>query len=822
MMAKLYFYPIDLTYKVLSGRASVYIYGRTLEGKQICVVDDDFAPYFYALPEKNTDIGQLKDRIRDVRVKGREEYSVEKVEIVKKLLEGRKVAAVKVTVNVPAGVVKIREEIKDLIGVDHCIEYDIHFTKRYLIDKGIIPLVMTEVDAEPSDEQERTRVPIFKANSIEQSSGDTIENLKVLAFDIEVYNPEGKNTDPERHPIVMIALHGKRFKKVLTWKKWDSKLDYLEVLDGEGEMLDRFKELVVEYSPDILTGYYSDGYDFPYIVKRAAKRKVKLDLGLDHDTVSVGRGRNKQVDNTGIVHIDILAFIRRVISRKLRTDSLKLDNVAGELLGEKKDDVDIDILAESWDTGRGKDLEKFAEYNLKDAKLTIDLFENVLPNLVEMVKIVGQKISDVNRMSFSALVEWYIMRRTLEFDQFIPNKPHHKELVRRMDEKIQGAFVFEPKPGLYDNVAVFDFRSLYPSIIVSHNIGPDMLNCDCCVEQEKVPVEGFKLWFCKKKKGFMSSLLGDVITRRQRVKEIMKKADPDKKKFLDARQESLKVLANSYYGYLAFFGARWYSKDSARSVTAYGRHYIHQVIEAAKAKDFEIVYGDTDSIFLKLGGFDENEAMNFIDDVNAKLPGVMELEFEGMFPRALFVAMKGDDGGAKKKYAMIDEKGNLIIKGFEMVRRNVSLIAKEVQQEVLRIILKENQPELAFEYAKEMINKLRKKEILTDELVISTMLTKSIDSYESIGPHVAAAKLMKQKGMAVVPGMIIRYVVGVGKDKIRDRVKLVSDVKKGEYDAEYYVSHQVIPAVDKIFEVLGFDVKSIAEGKDQTSLGKFF
>ena len=106
--------------------------------------------------------------------------------------------------------------------------------------------------------------------------------------------------------------------------------------------------------------------------------------------------------------------------------------------------------------------------------------------------------------------------------------------------------------------------------------------------------------------------------------------------------------------------------------------------------------------------------------------------------------------------------------------------------------------------------------------MIRTMLTKPIDQYESIGPHVAAAKRMIKKGVTVYPGMIISYVVVSGKDKIRDRARLPSELKKGEYDADYYINNQVVPAVDKIFEVLGFDIAMVADKKNQSTLGSYF
>ncbi len=822
-MAAIQFYPIDLTYKVSGGKADIYIFGRTTDGKQICVVDPDFEPYFYVLPAKGASTIVLKENLTKIQetVDGKE-LKVTKAEDAKKMLDGRDRNAIKVTVNIPKAVPGLRDQIRELKDVDSILEYDVLYTRRYLIDKKITPLVLTDAEVEDTDGRiERMKVPTFKATSISQTEDGSLNEFRILAFDIETYNPQGKATVPEKHPIVMLSLYGQDFKKVITWKRFKTDLDYVEFVEGEAQLLERFKELVAEYSPDVMAGYYSDGFDMPFIIKRAEKYKIKIDISLDGDVAILGRGRAKAIDTVGIVHFDILNFIRRVISRKLKTDVYTLDEVSAELLGEKKDDVDLDRLAPAWDAA-SDELSDFAKYNLKDSRLTYELCEKILPNLLELVKLIGQSMKDVNRMSFSQLVEWYLIRRAADFNQFIPNRPHHGVLEDRMAERVKGAFVFEPTPGLYDNVVVFDFRSLYPSIIVSHNISIETLNCDCCRGKEQVPVEGYDLWFCKNKKGFFPTVLKEIITRRTRVKEIMKTADEKKRPFLDARQESLKVLSNSFYGYLGFYAARWYSKDSARSVTAYGRHYIHQVIDDAKEKGFEVLYSDTDSIFIHLKDKPEVDSIKFCEDINAKLPGMMELEYEGTYKRALFVSIKDSDSGAKKKYAMIDKDNRIMIKGFETVRRNVSPIAKRVQQEVIRMVLEDKEPKKAYEYVRNTVQDLADKRVATEELAIPTKLTKPIEAYDSIGPHVAVAKRMKAKGMEVYPGMIVSYVVTPGKDKIRDRAKLPEEVKQGEYDAEYYINNQVVPAVETILDVFGYGSEELTGGKKQSKLGQYF
>ena len=386
----------------------------------------------------------------------------------------------------------------------------------------------------------------------------------------------------------------------------------------------------------------------------------------------------------------------------------------------------------------------------------------------------------------------------------------------------KGAFVFEPKPGLYDNIVVFYYLSLYPTIIGSHNISPGTINCGCCEGTEKAPLENGSIWFCRKKKGFIPALIEELITRRMRIKEIIKDEKNEKFAILDARQNSIKLLANSFYGYLGFFAARWYSIECAQATTAYGRHYIKDVIAKAEKAEFKVLYSDTDSIFLTLDNKTKQDVERFAEKINQELPGLMELEFEGYYPAGIFVSAKIGAFGAKKKYALLDENGILKIKGFESVRRNWSLIAKEAQEKVLEIILKEHDNEKALQYVKNVIEDLRSKKIPMEKVIIRTQLQKEISDYDNKGPHVAVAQRLRNRGINVGPGSMIKFIVTQGSDIIRDRSKLPDEVHNEEYDANYYINNQVVPAVERIFAVLGYSKEELLESREQKKLEGFF
>ncbi len=817
-MVEIEFYPIDISYSVEQGKAVINLFGRTADGKQICVQDNSFEPYFWVISKKDS-INKIVENIEKIRVEKDKEISiVTKTQVKEKKFFGKNITAIKVFTKLPRDVNIIRNEIKNLDVKTY--EFDISFTRRYLIDKDIIPLTLCKAEGEFINK--KSRVSVMKAEKVGNIGDEIIENPRILAFDIETYNPRGKNIDAKKDPIIMISFYGNELRKIITWKRFKTDNKNIEFVDSELGLINKFREIIGLYKPDIITGYFSDGFDFPYIEERAKKYNINLGIGLDYSSVKINKRGISTAKLTGIVHLDIFKFIRKIMGTTLETDTYSLNSVAEEILGEKKNDVNLDNLASVWDN-KPEQLEEFCDYNLQDSKLTFMLCKEILPNIIELIKIVGLPIAEVSRMSFSQLDEWYLIKQANVINEIAPNKPTYDQIKERRNNTYKGAFVFKPTPGLYKNIIIFDFRSLYPTIITSHNISPDTLNCRCCEDEKHVP-EFDKYWFCSKKKGFISTVLEGIITRRMRVKEIMKTVDKKKLKLFNARQYALKTIGNSMYGYMGFFGARWYSIECARSITAYGRYYIQKVIDDAKNAGFKVLYSDTDSVFLILDEKTKDDTKKFVESINANLPDLMEIEYEGFYPRGIFVSAKEGAYGAKKKYALLSEDNHIIIKGFETIRRNWSFVAKETQREILNIILKEGNPKKAFDYVKDIITDLRDKKIPIEKVVIHTQLQKAISEYDSIGPHVAVAKRMINKGIPVGPGSLIKYVITKGKikEKIRDRAKLPEEISKDDYDSDYYINNQIIPSVEKIFEVLGFEKDDLINSLNQSKLDTYF
>ncbi len=822
-MVSVEFFPIDVDYVTSpSGRGIIRIFGRTLDEKRVCIFDDSFEPYFYVLPRKTEDIRMLIEKLMALKVRDNERLAyVTRAEPIKKMLSGKEVDAVKVYVNHPKDVAVLRDEVREFKEVAERFEADIPFVRRYLIDKNLIPLISCAAEGEEIEENVLADITL-KARLVEQKGDIFIKNPRILAFDIEVSSKQ-KMPDGEKDPIVMLAFYGNDgYSKVITWKEFPNPKKDVEFVPDEGNLILRFKEVVQEYKPDYLAGYFSDGFDFPYLHERADKFKIKLTLGLDRSTIKFSRrGGVSTAKITGIAHIDVFKFLKRVMSELFHAQSYDLDTVAKKLLGEGKKEVDIGTLHDAWDANDSEKIKEFCEYNLQDARLTHRLVNIMMPHLNEFVKTIGLPVDDISRMTFGQIVEWYLVKHLQEFHELIPNRPSRIEMRKRDMESYEGAFVFEPEPGLYKDIMVFDFRSLYPTIITAHNICTSTITDtaeDAHISPE-IEVNGKKVhyYFTHKRDGFIPVILKDVLMRRNRIKEIMAK-DQKKDPVLNARQYSLKIVANSFYGYFGFSGARWYSNECAAAITAYGRDYIKKVIAEAQKAGFKIIYSDTDSIFLALGEKEKKDALNFLKEVNRGLPSLMELEFQDYYPRGLFVMKKGEAKGAKKKYALIDEEGNIKVTGFETVRGDWSILAKEVQERVFEIILREKDVEKAVGYVKDIIKKVEKKEIPMEKMIIQKQMKKDIHEYESIGPHVEVAKRLRERGESVGPGSIITYVVNEGKGMVRERAKPADESES--YDSEYYIHNQIIPVVTKIFDVLGYGKDTFIQ-KEQSTLGDF-
>jgi len=778
--------------------------------RKITVLDPNFSHYFYAIGDNPGELSKLVSKVEDKS--GERIVRPKSAKVVRRTLGGSDVNAVKVSLFSPRDMQVIRRAVHGLPDVKSLYEFDIQPHRSYLLDRGLIPMDGLEVEVSEADEGQAVHA-VFSPKSFQVQEVP----LRVMSFDIEVYNPSG-SPRADRDPIIMISLSDNSgFRKVLTWKHFDGYPEYVECLGCEREMIDRFVAIVRERDPDVLLGYNTDMFDFPYLRERARLLKTKLSLGVDGSEVSFRRHRFASAARVrGRIHVDVFSLVDFMATiGSVRLIHYTLEDVYRHFTGKEKPDFEFTELPAAWESG-GEPLRRLVDYSMSDADATLELGLMFLPLFVELTRVVGQTLFDVSRMTPGQLVEWLLISEARRRGELVPPRPVGEEFEERLEETYAGAYVMEPVRGLHEDLVVFDFRSLYPSIIVTHNIDPYTLNCKCCGEKERTKVPGLGYWFCRKREGFIPATLRKLIEARSRIKKELKKHGRETKEYrvLNARQTAYKIIANSAYGMLGYSRARWYSKECAESVTSFGRHYIRTTIEMARNSGFKVVYSDTDSLLCKLNGKSRASAVRFMEWANKKLPGIIELEFEGFYPRGVFIT--------KKRYAMVDEEGRMVVKGLEFVRRDWASIAKKTQEEVLKAILKEGSPKKAAEIIKGVTRDLQEGKVALEDLIIYTQLKMPIESYKSIGPHVVAARRLRSLGHQVEPGMMIAYIVVKGPGSISERSYPIEMLQNREPDPEYYISNQVLPAVMRIMEVLGYGEEDLRFTRDkQMGLEKF-
>jgi len=812
------FIPIDYDYFDYQGKNYAKIIGRTDKGKQACIIDSCNIYFWAILKPKISDkkIKELQKKINKIKIKKAGRISsVIKTELHNKNFLEKPVKAIKIFITNLKDVHEISSKIP-MKYIDKRREKDLGYITKYILERKLKPLQWYKIDGEVLTNEDFGGISqaldidlILKADKIIETNQKPF-TPKILAYDIEADELEiGKGE------ILMISLVGENFQKVLTWKKCSTKLNYVECFKDEAEMLEAFVKYVKQYSPDILAGYFSDGFDLPYLRTRAEKNKIKLGLGIDNSQPTFSRGRLLTGKIKGIVHIDLLRFIRNAYSQYMQSETLSLNEVAGELLGERK--LEFSPLEQA--KLNKPDWNKFFKYNLQDSILAYKLTQKLLPDLKEFTKIVQEPLFNISRNTMASDFEDFVIHNLNKFNEIAEKRPPHEEIgKRRMRPKYEGAFVFQPIPGLYNNICFFDFSSMYASIIVSYNLSLSTLT-----KEKKNSYKGElakKPAYFTKQPGFIPQLLKEIIDKRRKSKQEYKKnPDPISK----VRSNAYKLLANAAYGYQGFFGARYYCLEAASSTAYFARQNIKQAIEKIKKAKFTPVYSDTDSIAFKLNKHTKKQTLELLKKINSKLPGIMELDLEDFYKRGIWVTKRTGEFGAKKKYALINEKGKIKIRGFETVRRDWCNLARQTQNHILQLVLKTGNEKLALTYIKKIIKQIKNREIPLNQLLIRTQLKKPISEYKSISPHVTIAKKMQEQELPIDIGMIIEYYIAEPKDKkralVRERARLPSE--KGKYDIDYYLNNQILPAVENIFEVFNINVKELVEGKNQKKLFEF-
>jgi DNA polymerase-2 len=741
----------------------VHLYGQLEGGGAFLVRDDRQRPHFYI---------RASDAERAIALRSPRPQPTDQ-----RTFDGA--AVCRIEAEVPPDVPPIRDRLQEA-GIE-TFEADVRFASRYLIERGIKGSCEIHGDAVA-----RNGLQVFD-NPVLQPAVVKVEP-RLFSFDIE--------TDPKGTRLLAISMFAPGLDEVLIVDGTGREMPpHATGCATEREALDAFCARIARVDPDVITGWNLIDFDLSVLQRIAERLHHPLHLGREPGAMRIRKAQgyfgSGQASIPGRVVLDGIDLLRGAF---VRMEDYSLDSVAREVLGEGKavaGDV-RDRIAEIIHNYK-HDLPAFAIYARTDARLAYQIVEKL--NLVRLAYArsllagmtpdrVAASIASFDFLYLSELERLRIVAPTVRADD------DSRDPVAQ-----QGGHVLEPVTGVHNNVWVFDFKSLYPSIIRTFNIDPLAFVPQAPAGADLIETPG---GFFRREPAILPRLLDELFPRR----EAAKRAGDD------IASQAIKILMNSFYGVLGTSACRFFNPALANAITGMGKEMLLWSKRWFEAAGFTVLYGDTDSLFVSSGHTDPDaahvQARQLVADLNVQLARYiserwrvqsrLELQFEALYLRLFLPHARGSTRGASKRYAGLLREGNVEFVGMEVVRSDWTALAKRVQREIYQRLFADQPVDT---YLHDIVQQVRNGK-LDDELVYRKNLRKSTREYTTTTPpHVAAARKSSQP-----PGRSIKYVVTTSGAEPLDNLR-------SPIDREHYVDKQIRPVAEPVLEILGLDFSRV-------------
>jgi DNA polymerase-2 len=663
-------------------------------------------------------------------------------------------------------------------------EADVRAPERFLMERFIFACI--EFNGEYEVEN---NLRVYKNPQIQKT--DYNPKLNSLSLDIET----GVAGD-----VYSIGMHFKgpvEKKLVIMISDNNSTDDYIEYVRSEKMALLRFQDVLKEWDPDLIFGWHVIGFDLMFLQKRFLKYGLVFSIGRSNTSTRLddikGAGFFARVD--GRVVIDGPPALR---SAFYSFENFKLQTVAKEILGVGKDISSDSGKVDEIERRFKEDKEALAKYNLLDCTLVSDIYEKIA--LVDHI---------VTRSKVSGLMMDRIGVSTAAFDHFMLPQIHRKGYVASnvsditRDYNSGGGLVINPTPGVEKNIIILDFKSLYPTIMRTFRIDPySLLKND--VNTISTPCE--------------INFSGSEYILPDKIKELMTIRENAKFVGNTNLSQAVKILMNSFYGVMGSSRSRFYHSDLPHAITSIGQWVLKMAIEYFENKGREVVYGDTDSVFVKLTDREASKidqvGQELADEVTQflsafikseyKVTSYLEMEFEKHFDKIFFSPARDSAIGAKKRYVGLSS-GEMEFKGMEYVRSDWTKLAKEFQ---FQLFEKYFSGENIEQFIKNYILRIEQGEFDGD-LYYTKRLTKDPKEYlKNVPPHVKAALQINHKG----PYRLKSVTYLMTKEGAVPIQKEPTDI-----DYQHYIDKQIAPLADAVLTTMGKSFDGMMLG-DQLSL----
>ena len=745
----------------------VQLYGRLEEGGAFLVRDDRQRPHFYI---------RARDGARAAALGARTPQPVEH-----RTFDGD--AACRVEVGVPADVPPLRDALQ-AAGIE-TFEADVRFAARYLIERGIKG--GCEIEG-PRTAGHGGIAAVFD-NPVLRPAEVSIA-ARVLSFDIE--------TDAKGERLLAISLFAPDVDEVLIVDGSERAMPaHATRCANELAALEAFAERIAVLDPDVLTGWNIVDFDLSVLDRIAARLKFRLHLGREPGTMRIRKAEgyfgSGQASVPGRLVLDGIDLLRGAF---VRMEDYSLDAVARQVLGEGKAVAGDarERIAEIVHNYK-HDLPAFALYARTDARLAYEIVAKL--RLIELA-FARSRLTGMTPDRVAASIASFDFLYLSELERIRIVAPSVRGSDSRVHVAQQGGHVLEPVAGLHRNVWVFDFKSLYPSIIRTFNIDPLSYVQTPAADADLIRTPGGAF---RREPAILPRLLDELFPRREAAKRAHQ----------DTAAHAIKILMNSFYGVLGTSACRFYNPALANSITGMGKQLLLWSKRWFEAAGYGVLYGDTDSLFVRAADADPerasltgrqlaaelNEELTRHIDRGFRVESRLELEFEKLYLRLFLPHARHSARGASKRYAgLVHGAGpdGVEFVGMEVVRRDSTPLAKRVQRELYQRLFSDRPVDA---YLAQIVAEVRGGR-LDAELVYHKNLRKETGEYTATTPpHVAAARKSNQPR-----GRSIRYVVTTAGAEPLDNLR-------HPLDREHYIEKQIKPVAEPVLETLGLDFERV-------------
>jgi len=675
-------------------------------------------------------------------------------------------------------------------------ESDIRPTERFLTERFITGPV--------SIHSHQKHSPIINPRL---TATDYLPEFKIMSLDIE--------TAYDKDELFSIAFVAKEYQRTLMIGN-NENTDAIEFIADEKSLLERFIEWINIIDPDIFIGWNVINFDFRFLQRKADQLRIPLNIGRNN-TLAIWRKTQTETEHyflliPGRVVLDGIDTLK---SATYQFRSFSLEFVGNQLLGRGKliqQDNNKDPLYKAREIKRlfHKDKVSLSKYNLEDCQLVWDIFEltNLIDFAIERARLTGLEMDRIGG-SVAAFDNLYLPR--LHRKGFIaPNIGDYKDLL-----SAPGGYVMNSKPGIYDSVLVLDYKSLYPSIILTFKVDPyARIAAKKQADHETIP--GFDgATFSKNE-----NILPDII------EQLWKARDEAKKHNNKALSQAIKIIMNSFYGVLGTAGCRIHDARLTSSITKRSHEIIKQTVKIIEQLGYPVIYGDTDSVFVSL----EKELSNSEADEIGKslithinlywekylekefdISSYLEMEYETHFNRFFMPTVRGSDKGSKKRYAglIINNEGNrsIVFKGLETVRTDWTELARNFQAELFKLIFNNQNYK---EYIREYVFNLKEGK-LDKQLIYRKRLRQQLKDYQkNIPPHAQAA--IKAESIFAKSNLPSRYKNASWIEYVMTNSGPETlECQTSALNYEHYIEKQLTPIANNILNILNDSIEPIIQ-----------